>query len=227
MKVSPKDTPKVLLLIIGIGVALIFIVTTLLNQPKDTKTVAKAAPDTNNIVAGSPTPSAEVEPQGGEQIYAEQIEAWSRPAGPAAGNPFREVLPREHGSSQRSAPPREISGNSLGGNSAVNPMNGGLPSAMVNFPVITVEGVVVNQITGAPTGFATLKVDDQTVFAKVGDVISNDMVVEKVTQLGVTIRAAKEHAFIEVSKSYKPNGMAPPAPPKPAAAKRTRSRHSR
>ena len=225
MKVSPKDMPKVLMLVVLIGGCLIYIFAILMNRkPSPSEPpVAQGAP-APNIVAGTPQQTAALEPQVSPEQYKEQIEEWSKPpTAPVTGNPFRAVLPRDIAAgiaNQRAnrLPNRQISGTGFGpGTGAVDPTLGGLPNVRIDFPTITVQGVVVDTSTGSPTNFASLLVDNSLHFAKQGDVIGNDLVVEKVSLNGIQVRAAKEHAFIEVSKSYKPNGMAPPAPPKPAS----------
>jgi len=228
MKISPKDMPKVLILCLFILGTFIFIGVTLMNHGKEVaQKPASTAPD---ITAGKGTRVSALEPNADPQQYLEQLQEWSNPPTAPAGNPnpFREVLPRDIMMSlqaqheNRSMPPRQISGNGTfgPGTGVVDPTQG-LPNVQIDFPTITVKGVVVNEQAGS---FATLLVDNQQKFAKEGDPIGNDLVVEKVTMQGVQIRAAKEHAFIEISKSYKPNGMAPPAPPRPAH--RRSRRHS-
>ena len=232
MKVSPKDMPKAIILLIAIGCFFIYIATTLLNHSKAQSAENTPAP---NLLAGSPVRTAAVEPTAATpQQYAEEIEAWSRPpTAVAAGNPFRMVLSRDIMNSlaqqrnERGAmPPRQINGTGFGpGTGAFDPTQGNLPDVRIDFPDIKVQGVIVDTSTGSPTNFATILVDNAPHFAKAGDVIGNDLVVEKVTLQGVQIRAAKEHAFIEIDKSYKPNGMAPPAPPKAPSHRHSR-RHS-
>jgi len=237
MKVSPKDMPKVILLVAGIIIAVVIIGSTLTKHSAD---VAKEAADkaakpqtSPDLVAGNPVRTAALEPAASPQQYVEQIENWSKP--PTAqvnGTPFREVLPRDIQRSlmaqrnQRGSVPNPIAGSGgFGpGTGRFDPTApGGLPNVEIDFPNITVTGVVVGTESGS---FATIRVNDALHFAKEGEVIGNDLVVEKVTQRGVQIRAAKEHAFIEVSKSYKPNGMAPPAPPKAASHRHSTRRRN-
>lgn len=229
MKVSPKDMPKIMMLVILIGGCLVYIAATLMNRPAEP--TAKAPVRNNNIVAGNPTQTAAIEPSASPEQYVQQIEEWSKPpTALSANDPFREVLPRDIMRSlqaqknQRGSSPRaEISGHSFGpdaANGGVAPFGGDLPDARIDFPTITVQGVVVDSSSGDPTSFATILVDNSLRFAKAGDPIGSDLVVEKVSQRGVQIRAAKEHCFIEVSKSYRPNGMAAPAPPKASGSRR-------
>lgn len=223
--------PKVMILCLLIVGTLIFIGVTLSNHKKDVaqENAPTVAP---NITAGPGTRTAALEPTANPQQYLEQLQEWSNPPTAPMGNPdpFREVLPRDimmslqaQHSNRGSMPPRQISGNgSFGpGTGAFDPTQA-LPDVRIDFPMVTVQGVVVDNSTGAPENFATMLVDNQLKFAKAGDPIGNDLVVEKVTMRGVQIRAAKEHAFIEISKSYKPNGMAPPAPPAARRARRHR-----
>ena len=123
-----------------------------------------------------------------------------------------------------SMPPSQInSSGSFGpGTGVFDPTNGNLPDVRIDFPTISVQGVIVDTSTGSETNYATVMVDGGVHFVKEHDLLGNDLVVEKVTLRGVQIRAAKEHAFIEISKSYKPNGMAPPAPPRASGRRRSR-----
>ena len=219
MKVSPKDTPLAVGLVVLILGVFVWIGYKYMNnrQEEQAKKAAEHAP----IVAGAPTQTAALEPNADPQAYLNQIEAWNQPPASLAGDPFREVLPRDviRDISTQRRPQNQIGG-------SLDPTQMGLPSAAIDFPTITVDGVVVDPAYGSQSNFATLHVNDKIMYARIGDVIGNDLVVENLTQLGVTIRAAKEHAFIEVSKSYKPNGMAPPAPPRPAVKKHV-SKHRR
>jgi len=228
MKVAQKDMPKVMLLVILIGGCLIYIGVTVLNTRKAAAAEAAQKSESASFV-GTPTQVAALEPTASPQQYVEQIESWSKPPAAPIGDPFREVLPQDilrsinAQKSHQPAPAPQITGN---GFQPMNPTTG-LPDARIDFPMVTVQGVVVDTSDGNPTNFATISIDGKVYYAKAGDVIGNDLVVKKVSQLGAWIRAAKEEAFIEVSKSYKPTGMAPPAPPKPAATRRHTSRHSR
>jgi len=213
MKVSQKDTPLAVGLVVLILGVFVWIGYRYMNnrQEEQAKKEAAHAP----IVAGAPVQTAALEPNADPQAYLKQIEAWNQPPASLSGDPFREVLPRDvvRNISTQRRPAPQITGNGF------DPTQMGLPSAAIDFPTITVDGVVVDPAYGSQANFATLHVNDKIMYARIGDVIGNDLVVENVTQMGVTIRAAKEHAFIEVSKSYKPNGMAPPAPPRPAVKK--------
>jgi hypothetical protein len=238
MKVSPKDMPKVVLLVAGIIIAVVIIGSTLTKHgsdvAKETADKAAKAAATSNIVSGQPVQTAALEPSASPQQYVEQIENWSKPpTAQVTGSPFREVLPRDIARSLseqrnlRGSVPNPIGGGANGFgpgfHGGFDPTNPGLPNVQIDFPTIMVTGVVVGTESGS---FATLRVNDVLRFAKEGEVLGNGLVVEKVTQRGVQIRAAKEHAFIEVSKSYKPNGMAPPAPPKAASHRHSSRRHS-
>ena len=231
MKVSPKDKPVIALLVLAIAVVLVIIGYTFINHKQ--QVAQETPPPAGNIVAGAPKTTADLEPALNPEKYREQIEEWSKPpAAETPGNPFREVLPHGVGAGIRSTGqpiPHQIGGSSFGpgtGNAAFDPTrNGGLPDVRIDFPNLTVQGVVVDTSTGSPTNFATILVDNAPHFAKAGDVIGNDLVVEKVTLRGVQIRAAKEHAFIEISKTYRPNGIAPPAPPKAGGHRHGSRRH--
>jgi hypothetical protein len=232
MKVSPKDMPKVLILCLLIVGTLIFISMTLMNHSKEVAQ-EKAPPAAPDITAGQGTRVSSLEPNpANPQQYLEQLQEWSNPPTAPMGNPdpFREVLPRDIMMSLRSQhdnrggmPRPQISGNGTfgPGTGAFDPTQA-LPDVRIDFPTVMVQGVIVDNSSGAPENFATILVDNQQKFAKAGDPIGNDLVVEKVTLRGVQIRAAKEHAFIEISKSYKPNGMAPPAPPSARRSRRHR-----
>jgi hypothetical protein len=229
MKVSPKDMPKVMLLVVLIGGCLIYIGSLLLNRPAET--VRKAAPP-REIMAGQPTQTAALEPMATDQQYVEQIESWGRPPVAPQGEPFRMVLSqdiidamrRQRGPSTTgsSRPPSELGIYSSDGNRVFDPLQD--PSRAIDFPMVTVQGVIVDTSLGAPTNFATVLVDDRVRFVKAGDPLGDDLVVERVTNRGVQIRAAKEHAFIEVSKGYKPTGMSAAAA---SAAGNRRGRRSR
>jgi len=232
MKVSPKDMPKAFLMVVVIVGLFVYIGSTLSKHSSEAAAEKKAATaPAPNLVAGDPSRTAALEPQATPQQYVEQIESWSKPPAAPQGDPFREVLPRDILNSMRQqaqnrTPVRDING-SFGPGSSVgfDPTNpGGMPDVRIDFPTIEVQGVVVDTSSGAPTNFATLLVDGAIRFAKAGEPIGNDLVVEKVTQMGVQIRAAREHAFIEVAKSYKPNGMAPAAPQGAAGRRRSTRR---
>jgi hypothetical protein len=228
MKISPQDQPKAIAAVVGIGICLVFIGSTLMKnkseQAKEPKT------EVASFVAGKPVETAALEPKADPMEYVKNIQQWSQPPDAPQGDPFREVLPKDLAARLRnkvpvSRPAPQITGTGFGGNTALNPTLPGA-KAMIDFPDVKVQGVIVDSSDGTPTNFAVLEIDNKVSYAKAGDVIGNGMKVDKVTELGVWITAAKEHAFIEIDKSYKPNGMAPPEPPKAASHSR-RSHRSR
>lgn len=222
MKVQPQDKPKAIALVIGIGICFIAIGSTLLKTVRggSDQGPAPAAP----LVAGDPVQTAALTPQADPMQYIKNLERWSQPPVAPPGDPFREVLPRgvaEHFDRPvaiQQRPPSEISGRGF-----QNPLNPTLPNpgAMIDFPEIKVQGVLVDP---GNASMAVLVINNQTIYAKAGDILGNSLKMDKVTESGAWIWAGKEHAFIEVSRSYKPTGIAPPAPPKPAPAKRRSGR---
>lgn len=212
MKIQPQDQPKAIALVLGIVVCLALIGKTVMGVVGGDKS-AENKPAPSPIVAGAPERTAALEPQADPMQYLKNVEAWSRPPMAPAGDPFRTVLPRSVSRSLASGmgsssprPASEITGNSFDGP--------GLPPAnfRVEFPDIKVQGVLIDKSSGTPTSFAVLQINGQTTYAKAGDIIGNALKVDRVTELGVWIWAAKEHAFIEVDKAYRPNGMPPAAP---------------
>lgn len=224
MKISPQDQPKAIGLVVLIGLLFVYIGSTLVKNKNEQAKQPKT--EVASFVAGQPVETAALEPQTDPMQFVNNEEHWSQPPAMPPGDPFREVLPKDvaarlRGSAPAPRPPSQIGG-TLGGNGVLNPTLPN-PIATIDFPEIKVQGVIVDTSQGTPTDFAVLEINNKVLYAKAGDVLGNGLKVDKVTQLGVSIAAAKEHAFIEISKSYKPNGMAPPAPPKPAAAHKRRS----
>lgn len=218
MNISSQDQPKAILLGLGILVCVAIIGSTVLKNTASKADEPKASP----LVMGNPQQVAALDAEPDPMQYVHNIEKWSQPPMAPAGDPFREVLPRNVAQSLRegirSKPaPSEISGNSFGGNSAVDPMLPN-PTATIDYPEIRVQGVVADEATG--TSYAVLMIGNQTTYAKPGEVLARGLKVDQVSELGIWIWAGKEHAFIEVSKSYKPTGMAPPAHPKPSRRRR-------
>jgi hypothetical protein len=209
MKVSQKDMPKVMLLVILIGGCLVFIGATVLNRKPET--AEKKAPP--NLLLGNPTQVAAIEPVVSDQQYVEQIEEWSKPPIAPQGDPFRMVLSQDimkslnymrsgaRSTATASRPPSEFVFRD-NGSGVFNPLED--TSRPIDFPNIMVQGVIVSD----GETFATVLVNDSVRYAGVGEALGDDLVIEKISQRGIQVRAAKEHAFIEVSKSYKPNGMA-------------------
>jgi hypothetical protein len=216
MKISSQDQPKAILLGLGILVCIGVIGSTVVKSTSAKKDEAKPSP----LLAGNPQQVAALEPEQDPMQYVRNIERWSQPPMAPAGDPFREVLPRYVAQSLREGiqtrPATQITGSGFGGGAAVDPMLPN-PTAAIDFPEIRVQGVVADEATGS--SYAVLFLNNQVRYAKPGEVIEKGLKVDKVSELGIWIWAGKEHAFIEVSKSYKPNGMAPPAP---AASRRRR-----
>lgn len=227
MKVSPQDQPKVIALLLAIGLIAVYIGNTFLKHKSEL--AKQPATETASFVAGKPVETAALEPATDPMQFVNNVEHWSQPPAMPPGDPFREVLPKDLAARLRNnvgtpRPTPQIGG-TLGGNGVLNPT---LPNATatIDFPQVTVQGVIVDTSQATPTNFAVLNINNKVLYAKDGQVVGNGLKVDKVTELGVWMWAAKEHAFIEISKSYKPNGMAPPAPPKAAAARKKRSRRS-
>ncbi len=224
MKISPKDQPKIIALVVAIGLIAIYIGNMYLKNKSEL--AKQPATETASFVAGKPVETAALEPATDPMQFVNNVEHWSQPPTMPPGDPFREVLPKDLAARLRNnvgtPRPRPQIGGTLNGTGVLNPT---LPNATatIDFPEVKVQGVIVDSSRGTPTNFAVLNVNNQVSYAKAGDVVGNGIKVDKVTELGVWIWAAKEHAFVEISKTYKPNGMAPPAPPKAAAAHQRRS----
>lgn len=224
MKLQPKDQPKAIALVIAIGVCFVFIGSSLLKTMRGNESPAPAPTD-QPLVAGNPVQTAALTPQADPMQYVANLEHWSQPPPAPPGDPFREVLPR--GVAQTMTTPVQRPHSEMGGhlpNTPLDPTGLPNPGAMIDFPEIKCQGVLVDGSTGTPTSVAVLEINNQVIYAKPGQILGNALKLDRVTELGAWIWAAKEHAFIEVSRSYRPTGIAPPEPPKPAAAKKRFSR---
>jgi hypothetical protein len=208
MTVNKQDTTKAIALVALLVLVLAFIAYTLSNATRGSS--SSSTQPKSDVAKVDVSAMVKSEDDTDPMAYVATIEQYSTPPSGPVIDPFRGVLPKQApgratntGGNTTAKPPSEFGNGS--GLSPFNPNNN--PGAqLADFPEIRVEGVLIDFSRPSST-YAVLEVGGKMMYLKAGDKLQKDLEVVRITEAGIWIQAAKERAFIEVSRAYKPTGL--------------------
>lgn len=207
MTVNKQDTTKAIALVALLVLVLAFIAYTVSNATRGSSSASAPKSNLAKVDVAEMVKSGDTTDP---MAYVATIEQYSAPPSGPVVDPFRGVLPKQapgRAATTGSGNTTVRAANEFENPSGLNPFKPGTPGAqLADFPEIKVEGILLDFSRPSST-YAVVEVGGKMMYLKQGDKLQKDLEITKITESGIWIQAAKEKAFIEVSRAYKPTGL--------------------